>query len=134
MGELHALSVHHSCLHFAPGLSNVTRQPNPAFVPKVSSTYNRLTLELSAVHPPTFSFLVEWRLHRLWSIYMDRTRALRKSDQLFVSWAPPHAGRPISRRLLSHWIVDAIIVAYNSKDLPPSEGLRAHSTGGLAAS
>ncbi len=35
---------------------------------------------------------------------------------------------------LSRWIVDAIIIAYESSDLPSPLGVKAHSTRGLAAS
>lgn len=49
-----------------------------------------------------------------------------KEDQLFVSWATPHKGKPLSH--LSHWIVETISLAYRCK------GLRAHSMSGVATS
>jgi hypothetical protein len=63
VGELHALSAHRSCLCFAPGLSEVTLQPNSAFVPEVSCAYNRLTLELLTFHRPLFSSMEEEHFH-----------------------------------------------------------------------
>ena len=104
----------------------------PAFMPKVSCNYNCLALELV----PPFTSMEEWLLHHLCPvralhIYLDRTRACHKSDQLFVSWPSPCKGRPLSRQRLSHWIVQAIILAYNSKCLQCPEGLRAHSTIGM---
>ena len=37
-------------------------------------------------------------------------------------------------RLSSHWIAEAIILGYNRKGLQPLEGLRTHSTRGIAIS
>ncbi|KAK7916624.1 hypothetical protein WMY93_012385 [Mugilogobius chulae] len=54
--------------------------------------------------------------------------------ELFVSWAPPHQGKPLTKQRLSHWIVEAISVAYESSGLHPPAGLRAHSTCGMATS
>ncbi|KAJ8338702.1 hypothetical protein SKAU_G00354880 [Synaphobranchus kaupii] len=54
---------------------------------------------------------------------MTRTRAFRKSDQLFVSWAPACKGKAISKQRLSHWLVEAIVMAYGSKGVTPRSGL-----------
>ncbi|XP_050972479.1 uncharacterized protein LOC127169281 [Labeo rohita] len=140
VSELHALSVHNSCMQFTMDYLRVSLKTNPAFVPKVSESalaYNQA--DLMAFHPPPFSSPEEERLHCLCPVralrcYVNRTKALRKSNQLFVSWADSHRGKPISRQRLSHWIVEAIIVGYNSMGLSPPEGLRAHSTRGLASS
>ncbi len=40
----------------------------------------------------------------------------------------------VAKQTLSRWIVDAIIVAYESSDLPSPLGVKAHSTRGMAAS
>lgn len=118
-------------LQLAPGLSKVTFLPNHAFMPKVSDKYKCLALEFVAFHPPPFTSMEEDRLYPVCSlrIYWDRTRALRMSNQLFISCAPPCKGRPLSCQRLSHWIWE-----YNNKGLQPLEGLRAHSTRGMATS
>ncbi|XP_051815406.1 uncharacterized protein LOC127537286 [Acanthochromis polyacanthus] len=140
IGELQALSVHASCLQFSSDFGKVTLRPNPAFVPKVSdSAYSCSTLELLAFHPPPFAGEDERRLNllcpvRALCIYMDRTKGFRKSNQLFISWAPSHKGRALTRQCLSHWVVEAIILAYESRGLQPPERLRAHSTRGMATS
>ncbi|XP_030199953.1 uncharacterized protein LOC115533546 [Gadus morhua] len=140
VSDLQALSIRPSCLQFAPGISKVCLRPNPAFVPKVvESTYRCLTVELSAFHPPPFSSAEEQRLDtlcpvRALHVYVRRSAAFRKGDQLFVSWATPHRGKPLSRQRLSHWIVEAISLAYESRGLQPPHGLRAHSTRGMATS
>lgn len=137
VSELQALSVHPSCLQFAPGDCRVSLRPNPAFMPKVIQPC--IPLELTAFRPPPFDSPEQQRLHalcpvRALRIYVDRTAAFRQSDQLFVSWAKPYTGKPISTQRLSHWIVDAICLAYSSKGLSAPAGLRAHSTRGLATS
>ena len=121
VSELQALSIHPSCLQLAPGLTKARLRPNPAFVPKVLETsYRCSTVELLAFHPPPFSSETEQRLNTLCPVralgtYLDRTAGFRKSDQLFVSWASPHKGRPLSRQRLAHWIVEAIALAYSCK-------------------
>ncbi|XP_048059471.1 uncharacterized protein LOC125276089 [Megalobrama amblycephala] len=140
VSELHALSVHNSCMQFATDYSRVTLKTNPAFVPKVSeSALACKQVDLLAFHPQPFSSPEDERLHCLCPVralrhYVDRTKALRNSNQLFVSWADSHKGKPISRQRLSHWVVEAIIVSYNSMGLCPPEGLKAHSTRGMATS
>ncbi len=66
--------------------------------------------------------------------YVHRTALWRKSDQLLVCYGPPKKGFPAAKQTLSRWIVDAIIVAYESSDLPSPLGVKAHSTRGMAAS
>ena len=56
--------------------------------------------------------------------YIDRTKALRQSNQLFVSWAPPHMGKPISKQRLSHWLVGAIVMPYDSKGCSPPKACK----------
>ncbi|XP_073687910.1 uncharacterized protein [Garra rufa] len=140
VGELHALSVHQTCLKFSPDDSKVTLLPNPAFVPKVSdSAYNCSALELRAFYPPPFSSEEERKLHTLCPVralrfYVNRTQSFRKNDQLLVSWATHCKGKPISSQRLSHWMVEAIELAYTSMGLQAPEGLHAHSTRGISTS
>ncbi|XP_046692704.1 uncharacterized protein LOC124377322 [Silurus meridionalis] len=138
VSELHALSVHISCMRFASDFSRVALKTNPAFIPKVcESAFACRQVDLVAFHPPPFSSAEEERLHCLCPVralrhYVDRTEGLRRSNQLFVSWVDSRKGSPVSRQRLSHWLVEAIIMCYNSVGLNPPEGLRAHSTRGLA--
>lgn len=140
ISELQALSVHTSCLQFSPDYGKLMLRPNPAFVPKVSdSAYSCSTLELLAFHPPPFADEGEKLLNslcpvRALRIYMDKTKGFRKSNQLFVSWAPSHKGRALTRQRLSYWVVEAITLAYESRGLQPPERLRAHSTRSMATS
>ncbi len=65
---------------------------------------------------------------------VHRTALWRKTDQLLVCYRPPKKSLPASKQTLIRWIVDAIIVAYESSDLPSPLGVKAHSTRGMAAS
>ena len=67
-------------------------------------------------------------------VYVSRTAGFRKEDQLFVSWATLHKDKVLSRQRLSHWIVEAISLAYRCRGLQPPECLRAHPTRGVAIS
>ncbi|XP_041852953.1 uncharacterized protein LOC121647506 [Melanotaenia boesemani] len=108
---LDALSNHpfEPIVALAPGRAKAHLQPNPAFVPKVMGhSYRCPSVELLAFHPPPFSSEEDKRLHTLCPV-----RAL---------WR------------LSHWIVEAISVAYRCKGSQPPLGVRAHSTRSMASS
>ncbi|XP_072235172.1 uncharacterized protein [Leuresthes tenuis] len=140
VSDLQALSTRSPCLQFSPGLSKVCLRPNPAFIPKVvESAYRCPTVELKAFPPPPFGSAEESRLNalcpvRALRVYVDRTASFRGTDQLFVSWATPHKGKPLSRQRLSRWIVEAIVLAYRCRGLQPPAGLKAHSTRSMATS
>lgn len=92
----------------------VTLEPNPAFIPKVVGVC--LLVGLAAFQPPLHSTAEERRLHTLCPlhalhVYMERTSAFRKADQLFASWTKPH--RAMTKQKLSRWTVDAITLGYS---------------------
>ncbi|XP_029937836.1 uncharacterized protein LOC115380768 [Myripristis murdjan] len=133
VSDIHALSTHPSCAQFAPGDVRMTLKPNPAFVPKVVGSCSPIDLVAFAASSgeQRSRTLCPVRAVRM---YMDKTRGFRLSEQLFVSWANPHKGKPITKQRLSHWVVEAIALAYTSQGLQPPTGLRAHSTRSLASS
>ncbi len=63
-------------------------------------------------------------------IYTERTREFRESDQLFVSWMKPRTGKSITKQRLSHWIVEAISLAYSSKGLVSPHPVYVHTQQG----
>ena len=140
IGDIHALSVHPSCMQFALDDSKVMLRPNPAYIPKVPAlSYKAMTCELSSFSPPPFASAEQQRLHNLCPvcalrIYTNRTREMRQTDQLFVCFANPVKGKALSKQRLSHWVVEAISRAYACKDAQMPGGVRAHSTRGMAAS
>ncbi|CAM4530898.1 unnamed protein product [Leuciscus chuanchicus] len=66
--------------------------------------------------------------------YVTRSAAIRRLEQLFVSFGGRTKGLAASKHSLSRWIVDAIAAAYASKNLQCPLGIRAHSTRGMASS
>ena len=133
VSDIQALSVQKSCTVFAPGDVKVTLKPNPAFVPKVVGSCSPIDLVAFAASSSERQVQALCPVRAL-RAYIDRTGGLRRSDQLFVSWANPHKGKPITKQRLSHWVVEAIALAYTSQGLQPPAALRAHSTRGMAAS
>ncbi len=138
VGDLQALSVAPSFLDFAPGLAKAFLYPRAGYVPKVPSSVPRPVV-LQAFCPPPFREPDQEKLNcmcpvRALDAYVHRTALWRKTDQLLVCYGPPKKGLPAAKQTLSRWIVDAIIVAYESSDLPSPLGVKAHSTRGMAAS
>ncbi len=67
-------------------------------------------------------------------IYVDHTRSFRSSEQLFVCHGGQQKGKAVSKQRLTHWIVDAIALAYQSQGKPYPLGVRALSTWSVASS
>ncbi len=115
VGDLQAFSVDDSCLEFGPGNSHVVLRPRPGYVPKVPTTpFRDQVVNLQA---------------------MPREEAdPRTSDQLFVCFGGQQKGKAVSKQRLAHWIVEAIVLAYQARCLPCPLGVRAHFTRGVASS
>ncbi|KAI2647584.1 ORF V: Enzymatic polyprotein [Labeo rohita] len=138
VGDLQALSVAPSFLDFAPGLSKAFLHPRTGYVPKVPSFAPRPVV-LQAFCPPPFREPDQQKLNcmcpvRALDAYVHRVATWRRSDQLFVCFGPQRRGLPASKQTISRWIVEAILLAYESSGLPPPLGVKAHSTRSMAAS
>ncbi|KAL0173041.1 hypothetical protein M9458_033352, partial [Cirrhinus mrigala] len=136
VGDLQALSVNSSCLEFGPADSHVVLRPRPGYVPKVPTTPFRdqvVTLQAlsSQEDDPNLTLLCTVRALR---IYMERTQPFRRSEQLFVCYGGQQKGKAVSKQRISHWLVNAIRMAYLARGLPCPLEVRAHSTRGIAAS
>ncbi len=136
VGDLQAFSVDDSCLEFGPADSHVVLRPRPGYVPKVPTMHFRdQVVNLQALPreeaDPAIALLCPVRALR---IYVDRTQSFRTSDQLFVCFGGQQKGRAVSKQRLAHWIVEAIVLAYQARRLPCPLGVRAHSTRGVASS
>ncbi len=66
--------------------------------------------------------------------YVDRTAQWRGSDQLFVCFGGKSRGSAVTKQRMSHWIVEAISLAYEARGLTSPLGLHAHSTRAVASS
>ncbi len=136
VGDLQALSVNLVCLEFGPNDSKVLLKPRLIYVPKVLSTpFRTQVITLSAFPPPPTgsqeSLLCPVRALR---IYIGFSASYRKSEQLFVGFGNCAKGGPVTKQIISRWLVDAITLAYSSSGLQCPIGVRAPSTRGIASS
>ncbi len=130
VGDLQAFSVNDLCLEFGPADSHVVLRPRPGYVPKVPTTPSRdQVVNLQALPreeaDPAIALPCPIRALR---VYVDRMQSFRTSDQLFVCFGGQQKGKAVSKQRLAHWIVEAIVLAYQARRLPCSLGVRAHST------
>ncbi len=140
VGDLQAFSVSETCMDFAPGLVKVTLRPKPDYIPKVLSTsFHSQVVTLHSFHPPPFASSEDERLHllcpvRALKLYVDRSKVWRKSPQLLICFGAGRRGLATSKQRISHWVRDAISLAYEVRNIPSPLSLRAHSTRGVASS
>ncbi len=140
VGDLQAFSVNEMCMDFAPGLVKVTLRPRPGYSPKVLSTsFRSQVVTLHSFHPPPFASSEDERLHmlcpvRALKLYVDRSKVWRKSPHILICFGAGRRGLPTSKQRISHWVRDAISLAYEAQKLPSPLSLWAHSTRGVASS
>ncbi len=140
VGDLQAFSVSDTCMDFAPGLVKVTLRPRPGYIPKVLSTsFRSQVVTLHSFHPPPFASSEDEKVHllcpvRALKLYVDRSKVWRKSPQLLICFGAGRRGLATSKQRISHWVRDAISLAYEARNLPSPLSLRAHSTRGVASS
>ncbi len=104
VGDLQAFSVSEECLVFGPVYSLVVLRPRPGYVPKVPTTpFRDQVVNLQALPSeeadPALALLCPVRALR---IYVDRTRSVRSSDQLFVCHGGQQKGKAVSKQRLAH--------------------------------
>ncbi len=140
VGDLQAFSVSETCMDFAPGLVKVTLRPRPGYIPKVLSTsFRSQVVTLHSFHPPPFASSEDERLHllcpvRALKLYVDRSKVWIKSPPLLICFGAGRRGLATSKQRISHWVRDAISLAYEVRNLPSPLSFRAHSTRGVASS
>ncbi len=135
VGDLQEFSVSEECLVFE-FYSHVVLRPRPGYVPKVPTTpFRDQVVNLQALPSeeadPALAFLCSVRALR---IYVDRTRSVRSSEQLFICHGGQQKGKTVSKQKLALWIVEAVALAYQSQGEPCPLGVRAHSTRSVASS
>ncbi len=71
---------------------------------------------------------------RALKLYVDRSKVWKRSPQLLICFGAGRRGLATSKQRISHWVRDAISLAYEARELPSPLSLRAHSTRGVASS
>ncbi len=124
VGDLQAFSVSEKCMDFSPRLVKVTLRSRPGYIPKVLSTsFRSLVVTLHFFHPPPFASSEDERLHmlcpvRALKLYVDHSKVWRKSSQLLVCFGAGRRGLATLKQRISHWVRDAISLAYEARNLP----------------
>ncbi len=131
VGDLQAFSVSEECLVFGPVYSHVVLRPRPGYVPKVPTTPLRdqvMNLQAlpSEAADPALALLCPVRALR---IYVDHTRSVRSSEQLFVCHGGQQKGKAVSKQRFARRGSPN-----QSQGEPCPLGGRAHSTRSVASS
>ncbi len=114
----------------------MTLRPKPGYVPKVlSKSFRSQVVTLHSFHPPPIASSEDERLYmlcpvRALKLYVDHFKVWRKTSQLLVCFGVGRRGLATSKQRISHWVRDAILLAYEVQNLPSPLSLRAHSTRG----
>ena len=115
--------------------SGVTLATNSDFVPKVNSRFHtKQLIQLPAFHNEQDQYLRCLCVRRVLKYYIERTTIYRpkaSSPQLFLTYGggrEKKKGTPVSKTRISKWLVECIQLAYESMDLEPPQGVKAHST------
>ena len=124
---LHALTLRQGFIRFDP--TGVRLLPDPQFLAKNQTP----SFTPSDIFLPSLGEASSIREDRRWcpvralKWYIEKTKPIRTSDQLFVLPRRPYS--PASKDTLSRWVADLI-----SPHVSPGERIRAHDVRGQAAS
>lgn len=124
--ELHALTVKRGYIRFDP--AGVRLLPDPGFLSKNQSP-SFVPGEIFLPSIATTSSIREDRLVcpvRALKWYIEKTKAVRTSDKLFVIPRPPF--QPASKDTISKWLVRLITPHASQEDQVRAHDVRAHTT------
>ena len=138
VSELQALSVDQGFFRFlTPDV--LFLRTNVDFMPKCKTEFHRAQdIRLESFHPNPQTEASK-SLHkmcpvRVLSAYVNRTKDIRKGQQLLVSYKKGSQGFPVTKKRISAWIVECIRLCYQQQNIDPPKELRAHGTRAQAAS
>ncbi|KAE8590612.1 hypothetical protein XENTR_v10018130 [Xenopus tropicalis] len=137
VSELGALSCAEPFLNFHE--DRAVLRTVPGFLPKVVSSFHintEIVLPSFCNNPKNEK---EAKLHRLdvvrtLRVYVSRTRAIRKTETLFIVPSGARKGLPATKATLARWIKETVRRAYLVRRKAPPIRLRAHSTRAIGAS
>ena len=130
LGELRALGYRPPFCSIGQG--GVVLTAHSAFLPKVPSV---AIIEQALDFAPygldeegQETLLAALRVCRALRVYLDVTKDLRSTSQLFVTYKQGASAKPASKLTIAHWLKEAIELVYTAKDLPLPMSVEAHST------
>ncbi|XP_078539962.1 uncharacterized protein LOC144824853 [Lissotriton helveticus] len=118
--------------------AKVVMRPHPKFLPKVISDFHvnqTITLPTLFQNPssPAERSLHSLYVRRVLKFYLDKTKDIRRSDQLFINYGSVRTGLATSKQSISRWIVSCIQLCYQKANKTLGGKPKAHSTRGKAA-
>ncbi len=135
LGDFQALSLTPLCMDFAPGLVKVLLQPRPDYVPTVALNpfrFQQVVLEVFS-HADAGSGNMSLSGEGIKNLCRPHS-SVAWIWQLFVCFGSKSKGSAVTKQRMSHWIVEAISLAYKACSLTSPLRLRAHSTRAVASS
>ena len=129
--QITALSVHPD--HLVWTKQGVRMTPHLGFLAKnqrLNFTPEPISLQEMKYHSDTREDKL-WCPVRALKFYIDKTKAIRNSDQLFIKIVNPHDG--VKTVTFASWIVQTIKAAYGPNQAPGVQA-RAHDVRGVSAS
>lgn len=136
VSEIQAFTIRHPFLKFSNDF--VVLRTNPTFIPKVPTSFHLNEPIILRSFFPNPSTIAEKALHtldvkRCLKFYISRTAAMRKSDQLFISYGGQHPGTAVTKATIARWIASAIQFCHTKSGHPLSVTPRAHSTRAMSS-
>jgi len=136
MGELQALDCRPP--YCSIGAGGVVLKTHSSFVPKVPTAENiEKVLQFSpygideaGLAGPENALCVCRALQE----YLERTKEMRTTNQLFVTFKEGDHGRAAGKITMASWFKSLVQKAYISVNLPPPDGVKAHSARHQSAS
>lgn len=130
IGEIQAFDI--TAPYCSVSENGAVLKTNANFLPKVSSVANiEASMEFAPFGQETRNpegTLKALCVCRALSVYTEKTKNIRLSDQLFVTFKKGDQGRAVSRNTIASWVKSVIHQAYSLQDLQPPSGVTAHST------
>ncbi|XP_060545984.1 uncharacterized protein LOC132711324 [Pantherophis guttatus] len=117
ISELTSLSIRSDFCVFHK--DRVVLRLEPAFIPKVNSTFHRAQELILPDFCPSPRHHLEkvWHtldVHRALKIYISCTSSFRRSEALFISFQPSSMGSRVTATMVGHWLRATISTAYES--------------------
>lgn len=137
VSEIQAFTIKEPFLYFTQDY--VTLRTNPNFIPKVPSQFHLNEPVVLKTFFPNPETPAEKTLHsldvkRCLKFYLQRTKDIRKSDQLFVAYGQATLGTAVTKATIARWLASAIHFCHEKANKPLLRKVRAHSTRTMAAS
>lgn len=137
IGEISALVINQPYMQILD--DRIILKPDPAFLPKVVSSFHRdqeiilpsFCEAASSSRERTFHAL---DVRRTLIEYLARTQDWRNTNSLFLQFSGAGKGNRATKGTIARWVRQTIEMAYSSSGIPVPGTLKAHSTRAMSTS